>query len=93
MITYKDYLDKITLDELKLHYDKENRTIKEACEYFGISQSIFIRILKYYNFHKSKESHTAQIKKAKLEKYGDANYNNQEQRAKTNLEIYGDWKS
>lgn len=89
MVTYKDYLNVITEESLKQHYDKENRTLSEACDYFKVSQAIFLRVLKYYNFHKSKESHTAQIKKSKLEKYGDANYNNQEQRAKTNIEKYG----
>lgn len=89
MITYKDYIDKISLEDIKQHYDIENRTLMEASEYFNISQTIFLRLLKYYNFHKSKESHTAQIKKSKLEKYGNANYNNQEQRAKTNIEKYG----
>lgn len=89
MITYKDYLDKITPEELIQHYDKENRTLSEASSYFNVSQAIFLRILKYYNFHKSKESHIAQIKKSKLEKYGDANYNNPSQTRITNIEKYG----
>lgn len=89
MITYKDYLNKITLDEIIQHYEVENRTVTEACEYFNISQAIFMRILKHYNFHKSKDAHVSQIKKSKLEKYGDENYNNQIKRAETNIDKYG----
>ena len=73
MKTWKDYLNTITLEELKLHYDQENRTLPEICEYFDISQAMFIKILKYYNFHKSKESHVKNIKKTKKERYGDEN--------------------
>lgn len=89
MITYKDYIDKISLDDIKEHYEKENLSMKEACAYFNVSQAIFVRLLRYYNFHKSKEAHVKQIKKIKLEKYGDENYNNQEKRSATNIEKYG----
>ena len=84
MLTYKDYLKKVSQEDLKQHYEIENRSIAEACEYFSVSQAIFIRILKYYNFHKSKEAHTTQIKKSKLEKYGDENYNNSSKTRLTN---------
>lgn len=89
MLTYKDYLKKVSQEDLKQHYEIENRSIAEACEYFSVSQAIFIRILKYYNFHKSKEAHTTQIKKSKLEKYGDENYNNSSKTRLTNIEKYG----
>lgn len=89
MITYKDYIDVITVDELKKHYEEENRTTIEAAKYFGVSHTIFLKLLQYYNFHKSKEAHMQQIKKAKLEKYGDENYNNVAKTKETNIKKYG----
>lgn len=46
-------------------------------------------MLKKYGIKKDKDKHTEQIKKAKLEKYGDCNYNNREGSKLTCLEKYG----
>ena len=89
MLTYKDYLKIISKDELIEKYEHDNLSATECQQYFNISSAIFFRLLRIYEIHKSKESHNSRIKQSKLEKYGDPNYNNQPQRAKTNIEKYG----
>ena len=88
MLTYKDYLKIISKDELIEKYEHDNLSATECQQYFNISSAIFFRLLRIYGIHKSKESHNSRIKQAKLEKYGDPNYNNQPQRAKTNIEKF-----
>ena len=89
MITYKDFLARISKEDIIQHYDIENRSMKEACEYFNVSQAIFIKLLRCYNIHKSKESHQAKIREIKKEKYGSETYNNSKKRAQTNIKKYG----
>ena len=48
-----------------------------------------MRILKHYDIRKPKDAHVRNIKKSKLEHFGDPNYNNHAKRTQTNLEKYG----
>ena len=61
----------------------------ETSKYFDISTSMFLHILRYYNIHKDVKSHMEQIKKTKLERYNNINYNNRAQAKETCLERYG----
>lgn len=92
---FKELIHEIAYDEIFSYYITENHTVLECSEHFGLISSMFTRLLKYHGIRKPKELHTANIKKVKLERYGDENYNNHEQTAKTNLEKYGvdnQWK-
>lgn len=88
-LLFEDYLNKINKDNLFIEYITNNKTIKECCNIFNVSQSMLMRILKYYNIRKPKEAHVKNIKKSKLEHFGDPNYNNHSKRTQTNLEKYG----
>jgi hypothetical protein len=86
---FEDYIKLISKDSLHKEYIINNKTGKECSVIFNLPTSTLSRLLKYYNIEKPKDLHTKSIKKAKLEKYGDANYNNQNKRAKTNITKYG----
>lgn len=86
---FKDLLTEISYDDIYAYYITQNHSVLECADHFEIVSSMFTRLTKYYGIKKSKELHTANIKKTKKKKYGDENFNNQAQRAKTNLERYG----
>lgn len=88
-VLFEDYLERIDKNELINKYIVENHSVKECCNIFNVSQSTLMRILKYYEIKKPKEAHVQNIKKSKLEHFGDPNYNNHEKRTKTNIEKYG----
>lgn len=88
-LLFEDYLKLVDKDELIAKYISENKTVKECCNIFNVSQSMLMRILKHYDIKKPKDAHVQNIKRSKLKHFGDPNYNNQEKRAKTNLEKYG----
>lgn len=88
-LLFDDYLSMVPQKELYQKYITENMTGKKCSEYFKIGTSMLSRILKYYNIEKPKDLCTKNIKKVKLERYGDENYNNQQQRANTNIKKYG----
>lgn len=81
--------EQITLDAIIDYYDIQNHTYQECLEYFKISSNQFFKLLRYYNYHKSKEAHVELSKLAKLEKYGDSNFNNREKAKQTCLDKYG----
>lgn len=85
----KDVVKNINLEDIIKYYDVENHTIEESAKFFNISCGMFLGVLNYYNFHKSKDAHIANIKKAKLNKYGDENYNNRQKAESTCIEKYG----
>lgn len=85
---FKDLIKEISKEDILQYYNEENHTIAESSEYFGISFGMFIRLLKYYNIHKDKDKHMEQIKKTKLEKYGDENFNNRDKSKETCLKKY-----
>ena len=68
----------ITKETILKYYEDENHNWKECLEYFNISNATFVKLLTHYNIHKSAKAHNDQIKKTKLEKYGNENYNNRE---------------
>lgn len=86
---FKDYLAEIPKEEILSYYIEQNHSAKESEKHFNCSQAIFMRLLKHYGIHKPVDLHNEQIKRSKLERFGDPNYNNKEKRAKTNLEKYG----
>ena len=86
---FKDLIKEISKEDILQYYNEENHTIEESAKHFGVSFGMFIRILKYYAIHKDKDKHTEQIKKSKLEKYGDENYNNRDKAKETCIEKYG----
>ena len=83
--------NKIPKESVLEYYEIENHnhTIKECLTHFDISNATFIKLLRAYGIHKSKEAHTAQIKKTKLDRYGNESYNNIEKIKETNLANYG----
>ena len=88
-LLFEDFLNRIDKNELTLEYITKNKTVKECCELFEVSQTMLMRILKYHDIKKPKDAHVQNIKKSKLANFGDPNYNNHEKRTKTNLEKYG----
>ena len=88
-LLFEDYVKMISKQEIENVYIQQNKTVKECLKMFNISQTTFMRLLSYYQIHKPKNLHTANIKKSKLERFGDPNYNNHEKRTQTNLEKYG----
>ena len=88
-VLFEDYLSMITKQDIEAIYINQNKTVKECTAIFNVSQTTFMRLVSYYQIHKPKNLHTANIKKAKLERFGDPNYNNHTQSIKTNLEKYG----
>ena len=88
-LLFDDYLNMINKDDLINKYITENKTAKECCDIFNVGQSMLMRILKHYNIRKPKDAHVQNIKKSKLEHFGDPNYNNHVKRTQTNLEKYG----
>lgn len=94
-LLFVDYLSLVDKETLYKIYILENKTGQECAAYFNIQTSMLSRILKYYNITKPKDLHTKNIKKTKLERFGNENYNNQEKRAQTNTKKYGvdnQWK-
>ena len=51
-LLFEDYLNNIPKPELATKYITENKTVKECCSIFNVSQSMLMRILKYYNIKK-----------------------------------------
>ena len=88
-VLFEDYLNRINKTDLLNKYITENKSVKECCAIFNVSQTMLMRILKYYDIRKPKEAHVQNIKKSKLEHFGDPNYNNHVKRTQTNLEKYG----
>lgn len=86
---FKDLIKELTYDAIYNYYIKENHTVEECLTYFELSLQMFMKLTKYYEIKKPKDLHIKNIKHTKKEKYGSENYNNQEQRAKTNIEKYG----
>lgn len=82
----KKIIDKEVLYNL---YIVENKSIHEICSILKTGTRVVIRNLKNYNILKSKEQITKNIKKTKLLKYGNENYNNIKQIKETNIAKYG----
>lgn len=89
MKKFEDYIKEITKEEIIKYYIEENHSWKETLEYFKVGNTLFAKICNYYEIKKPKNLHMEQIKKSKLERYGDANYNNREGSKQTCLEKYG----
>ena len=79
----------LTKENIEKYYNDENHSQYECAKYFNISVWQFIKILKDLGIKKDKKKHIDQIKKSKLEKYGNCNYNNREKSKNTCLEKYG----
>lgn len=88
-LLFGDYLNMIDKTELFTTYITENKSVKECCLIFNVGQSMLMRILKHYDIRKPKEAHVKNIKRSKLEHFGDPNYNNPAKRTQTNLQRYG----
>lgn len=80
---------RVPKDKLFQYYEVENHSYEETKEHFNITQVELQRLISTYDIHKSKEAHTAQIKKSKFEKHGDENFNNRSKCKKTVIERYG----
>lgn len=86
---FKDLINEIAYEDIYKYYIIENHSAIESAEHFGLVISMFMRLTKYYKIKKPNDLHTKNIKKTKLEHFGDENYNNPEKRNKTNLDRYG----
>lgn len=86
---FDQILNRISLEEIVQYYELDNHTFNECLVFFDVSQTMFFRVLKHYNYKKPNSLHTENIKKSKLEKYGDVNYNNRDKAKETCLEKYG----
>jgi len=86
---FKELINEISKEDIIDYYNNQNHTQKECTEYFGIGYNMLIRLLKYYDIHKDGDKHIELIRKSKLERYGDCNYNNRDKAAKTCQDKYG----
>ena len=89
MKKFEDYIKEISKEEIIKYYIEENHTWLKALEHFNISNTMFARVCRYFEIKKPKDLCTEQVKKSKLERYGDANYNNRDKSKQTCLEKYG----
>lgn len=89
MLKFKDWIEKISKETLYQKYVVENMPWEDCRKFFGLGTNMFARILRYYDIKKPMDLHVQNIKNRKKEKWGDENYNNQEKRAETCLELYG----
>lgn len=85
----QDLVSKVNKEDLIQYYEIENHYLDETAEYFGLSNGEFIKLINYFDIHKSTESHVKNIKKSKLDKYGDENYNNRGKAEETCIDRYG----
>lgn len=85
----EDYIKEISKEEIIKYYIEENHSWKETLEYFNISNTIFAKICKYYEIKKPKDLKMEQVRKSKLERYGDINFNNRDKSKQTCLDKYG----
>ena len=81
--------EKIPFNKLFQYYEVENHSWEECQKYFELTKNQFFDLLRYYNLHKSWESHNKKSKESKLNNYGDPNYNNREKAKLTCIEKYG----
>lgn len=88
-LLFEDYLAMHSKQDIEEIYINQNNTIKESAKKLNVSPTMFSRLTAHYQIRKPKELHTVNIKKTKLDRYGDPNYNNHEQSTQTNLEKYG----
>lgn len=84
-----DVIDLISKEELIYYYIIENHSQKDCLKHFNIGQGLLNSLLRKYNIRKDKTSSNELSKLTKLERYGDANYNNREKAAQTCLTAYG----
>lgn len=89
MNLFKDVIEKICKEDVYEYYIKENHCLVDSAKHFDVSNSMFIRVLKHYDIHKDHKTSSVIIKQVKLDRYGDANYNNREKAKETCLEKYG----
>lgn len=90
---YKDSDSRIE-SLLRIVYNIENRPVCPLCgkpvKFIGKPNNKGIYTTHCSETCRRKDINTAKVKQTKLEKYGDANYNNIEKSRKTKLEKYGD---
>lgn len=82
-------LDEITTEELNNYYNNLNHSQYECAQHFGVSTGYFIKVLKERGITKDASKHAELIKRKKLERYGDCNYNNRDKARDTCVEKYG----
>ena len=74
--------------ELQLYYQDHNH--EDTAAHFSLSSWMLDYIIKRYDLRKDIETAVFQIKKTKLDRYGDENYTNPEKGKQTKLLRYGD---
>ena len=82
-------LKEITTEEINYYYNELNHSQRECAEHFGVSVGYFIKTLKERGISKDASKHIELIKKSKLDKYGDCNYNNRDKAMTTCIDKYG----
>ena len=75
--------------DVELLFNYYNLTLKELGIYFNISNGSIGNILLKYGIKKDNSKRISKIKKTKLERYGNENYNNREKMKKTNIKLFG----
>lgn len=91
VITYTkaDFEVVIRKDELIDYYITQNKSKKDTCKYFRLTNANLSNCLYYFNIKKSDQLSAEINKQTKLLKYGDAHYNNRSKYKETSLKKYG----
>ena len=83
-------LEKPYKEDIEYLYIDLNIPMKEISNYLNIGETTLRKWFRYFNIRKNYKLTQQLLKKTKLEKYGDENYNNSKKRKQTKLEKYGD---
>ena len=89
-ISYHKYNYLPSEEDLKYLYLELNLTVLDISIFLNISKAMTRGLILKFKLEKSLNLKTLSIKKKKLEKYGDPNYNNIVKNKKTKLEHFGD---
>lgn len=90
-MTFEEAIKKISKQDIEEVYIKQNNNKKETSNLLGISESMFARLIKYYDIHESKELVYESIRNTNKNKYGlDYARKRAEASKNTKLLKYGD---
>lgn len=85
--SFKNILNRISKEDFITFYRCHSH--EETRLHFNLSGWSMDRLVNYFDAHKTVEESTAQLKRTKLERYGDENYVNTEKSKQTRIERYG----
>lgn len=85
----QEFINTTAFEDVYNYYIVENHSKHECIIYFNVTERIFRGFLEHYHLKKPRELVKQLGDKTKLEKYGDANYNNFEKCKQTCLDKFG----